>query len=665
MRILLAAVLIVPIAASARPMVPADLNALAEISDPALSPDGKDIAYVVTTTNAADDKTESHIWLAHWDGAKENQLTGRTGESETHPRYTQDGKYLLFLSSRTDPHHHDQLWRLPRAGGEAEKLTDLPGGIDDFSIAPNGARVAVVAPDPDPAETAKTPRPIVIDRYRFKQDIDGYLTARRQRIYLMDLTARTPSRLTSGQFDEYMPVFSPDGQTIAFISKRQADPDRSYNFNLYVTQAHPGSTPRQLSTWPGANNDPDWDSPPSFSPDGKKIAYLQGGPPQLMAYGVRRLAIAPTAGGKVELTEPELDRNISHPMWSADGNSISALFEDDGVVRLFYFDLPQSLPVAVTQDRGVILSYTQAAGHTAVVATTPMHPAEIFAQEGPWLRRLTTHNRALVTGLDFGEVSRTVFHSRDGTEIHGFVVTPPGAKPGQKLPTILRLHGGPQLEYEMAFRADWQILAGHGYQVVAANPRGSIGRGQEFSSAIYADWGHKDAEDVLAAVDDAVAHHNADPARLGIGGWSYGGILTDDVIAQDRRVRAAIAGAGIGNILAGYGTDEYALDYETELGTPWANLATWERLSFPFLHNDRILTPTLFLCGEKDFNVPCLNSEQMYQGLRSRGVPAELVIYPDSFHELQRPSFIVDRMQRYLAWYDRFVTGAAALPAVK
>jgi dipeptidyl aminopeptidase/acylaminoacyl peptidase len=252
-------------------------------------------------------------------------------------------------------------------------------------------------------------------------------------------------------------------------------------------------------------------------------------------------------------------------------------------------------------------------------------------------------------------VQRTSFHSRDGTEIHGFVVTPPGARPGQKLPTILRIHGGPVDQFQMEFRADWQILAGHGYQVIAANPRGSAGRGTEFASAIYADWGHKDAEDVLAAVDDAVAHHNADPARLAIGGWSYGGMLTDYVIAQDQRFRAAIAGASIGNILAGYGTDEYALDYETELGTPWGNFPAWQKVSFPFLHNDRIVTPTLFLCGDRDFNVPLLNSEQMYQALRSRGVPTQLVIYPGAYHDITRPSFLVDRLRRYLGWYDRFM----------
>jgi dipeptidyl aminopeptidase/acylaminoacyl peptidase len=648
------AVLVLPSVAVGRPMVPADLNALVEVSDPRVSPDGNDIAYVVTTTDVAADRTESHIWLAHWNGAPAVRLTGRPGESESHPRFTADGKYLAFLSSRTDAHEHDQIFLLPRAGGEAEKLTDMQAGVDDFSFAPDSTHVALIATDADPADGAKVPLPIVIDRYRFKEDVTGYLTERRHRLYLLSLADRKPVRLTTGAFDEYFPVFSPDSQSIAFVSNRQPDPDRSYNYALFLVPARAGATVRGLTTFPGANNDPYWETPPAFSPDGKKIAYLQGGPIKLMEYGVHQLAIVPTEGGAPLLPLAKLDRNVTQPAWSADGGKISVLAEDDGAVRLISFDVATSTPVAMSPARGVVEAFDQAAGHMVVLVTTPQHPAEIYAQEGTALRPLTHHNDALLAGLDLATTARIDFPSRDGTRIHGFLVTPPGAAV-PKRPTILRIHGGPQLQFELAFRPDWQILAGHGYQVVAANPRGSTGRGEAFASAIYADWGNKDAQDVLAAVDYVVTQNLADPARLGVGGWSYGGMLTDYVIAQDKRFRVAIAGASIGDIIAGYGTDEYVRDYETELGHPWDNLATWEKISFPFLHNDRIVTPTLFLCGDKDFNVPLQNSEQMYQGLRSRGVPTELVIYPGEYHDIKRPSFLVDRLTRYLAWYDRYL----------
>ena len=208
-------------------------------------------------------------------------------------------------------------------------------------------------------------------------------------------------------------------------------------------------------------------------------------------------------------------------------------------------------------------------------------------------------------------------------------------------------------QYQYEFDSQLQTLAGRGYLVVVANPRGSSGRGERFATAIFADWGTKDAQDVLAAVDYAVAQGLADPARLGVGGWSYGGILTNYVIAQDRRFKAAVSGASISNVLAGYGTDQHVREYELELGAPWKATDTWIRLSFPFLHADRITTPTLFLCGDKDFNVPLLNSEQMYQALRSLGVETQLVIYPGQHHGINKPSYRRDRLERYLAWYDK------------
>jgi dipeptidyl aminopeptidase/acylaminoacyl peptidase len=179
---------------------------------------------------------------------------------------------------------------------------------------------------------------------------------------------------------------------------------------------------------------------------------------------------------------------------------------------------------------------------------------------------------------------------------------------------------------------------------------------------IYADWGDMDVQDDLAAVDEAVARGLADPDRLGVGGWSYGGISTNYLIATTTRFKAATSGASASNILAGYGTDQYVRDYEFELGAPWKNAETYMRISYPFLHADRIKTPTLFLCGESDFNVPLLNSEQMYEALRSLGVPTELVIYPGQFHGLKKPSYIIDRYKRYLAWYGKWIVSGGQAP---
>jgi dipeptidyl aminopeptidase/acylaminoacyl peptidase len=264
------------------------------------------------------------------------------------------------------------------------------------------------------------------------------------------------------------------------------------------------------------------------------------------------------------------------------------------------------------------------------------------------LRPLSKQNDAWLKGVSLGSVEPIQAKSKDGTLVSGFTIKPVGYQAGRKYPTILRIHGGPVAQFGYGFAFEWQYFAANGYAVVVANPRGSSGRGLEYSKAIYADWGNKDTDDVLAVVDYAVAQGLADPDRLGVGGWSYGGIMTDQVIARDQRFKAAVSGASIANVLAGYGTDQYIRDYETELGTPWKNPDVYMRVSYPFYHADKIPTPTLFVCGEKDFNVPLLNTEQMYQALKSLNVPTQLVIYPGQFHGVTTPSYVKDRYVRYL-----------------
>jgi len=286
----------------------------------------------------------------------------------------------------------------------------------------------------------------------------------------------------------------------------------------------------------------------------------------------------------------------------------------------------------------------------------------VFALEEGRLRPLSAHNRALFAELTLGTVEDIAFRSRDGAEIHGQIVKPPDFAPGKRYPTILWIHGGPngQDDHSLELRSygpplERQLFATHGYLALAVNYRGGTGRGAKFARSIVADWGHKEVEDLLAGVDWAVSSGLADPARLGVGGWSYGGLLTDYIIASDARFRAAISGAGSGNQLSTYGVDQYVLEYNAELGPPWRSTALWLKVSYPFFHADRIRTPTLFLGGDRDFNVPIIGGEQMYQALRTLGVPAELIVYPGEYHELDRPSFLVDRYRRYLDWMEKYL----------
>ena len=647
-----------------------DVARIQDVSDPAVSPDGEWVAYVVASADVKEDRRQSDVWMVRWDGSRSVRLTHTPAESERAPRWSPDGRWLAFLSSRGDTNESAQLWVLDRAGGEAERVTTAEGGVNDFAWAPDGRRLALVIQDAEPAEsvqagvdtTKKRPKPIVVDRFWFKEDYTGHLTKRRDHLWLLDLATRKVAQVTTGQHDDVLPAWSPDGNTIAFASKRGPDPDRSDDWNLYAIEPITGAVPRRITTYDGNDGDPTWGSRPSWSPDGQRLAYLRAGPLRLIYYASQRLATVAADGGGEGFVSPKLDRWMSQPRWSSDGSAIYVLVEEERAYHLARVPAAGgAIERIVTGPRVLSALSVGRDDRIAVLASTPDAPPEIFAVErGGELRQLSRHNADWLSQVQLGTTEEIAFRSRDGTPVRGFMVKPPDYQAGRRYPTVLRIHGGPVAQFQHEFDEQIQTLAAEGYVVLAANPRGSSGRGEAFSTAIYADWGNKDAQDVLAAVDWAVAQGIADPERLGVGGWSYGGILTNYVIAQDRRFKAATSGAGISNVLAGYGTDQYVREYEAELGRPWENTKTWLKLSFPFLKADRIVTPTLFMCGEKDFNVPLLNSEQMYQALRSLGRETMLVIYPGEYHGIERPSFVRDRLQRYVAWYDRFLKPTAA-----
>jgi dipeptidyl aminopeptidase/acylaminoacyl peptidase len=664
---------IVDVASAQRAVVSRDLLRLREVSDPQLSPDGAWVAYTVTTADTVRDRQDRDIWMTGWDGARSVRVTS-SPDQEHAPRWSPDGRYLAFLSSRQNEHDADQLWLLDRAGGEAQRVTNIPGGISEYAWAPDGRRLALIASDP-PADslpggdsTGRRPKPIVVDRFVFKYDGEGFLGEQRDHLYLFDLATRRAELVTPGPYDETMPSWSPDGRRIAFVSRRRPEFDRSDNWDLYVVDAKPGAEPHQLTTFPGADLDPEWGSrAPSWSPDGKLLAYVQGGRPELIYYAVQKVAVVPVDGGPARVLTEGTDRNVLSPTFSEDGRSVVFLLEGDRVYHL------ARVPVGggeverlVSGPRAVTDLSLGRHGRMAVLASTTSQPDEIYAVERGDLRRISRQNDAWLGSVRLAPVEEISVRSKDGTEIHGFMVKPPDYQEGRRYPAVLNIHGGPVWQFYHDFaNLDWQVLAASGYVVIGMNPRGSSGRGEKFATAIWAAWGQKDGEDVLAAVDWAVRQGIADPDRLGVGGWSYGGILTDEVIARDPRFKAAISGAGQGNALGGYGTDMYAIEYEAELGKPWKNLEAWTRVSYPFLHADRIVTPTLFLCGDEDWNVPLNNSEQMYQALKSLGRETQLIVYPGETHAITRPSFREDRMNRYLAWYGKYLrpTDAASGPA--
>jgi len=660
--LLLASLLSATVAAAAerRSLTADDINALRDVGDPQVSPDGEWVAYTVRTTDPVKDKRITHLWMTSWDGSRSLQLT-QSEHSESTPRWSPDGKYISFLTARGGDEEPEQVWLLDRTGGEASPLTGFNGDVIDYAWSPDGKRLALIVADEDPnkkkkGEEDKTPPSIVIDRYYFKEDETGYLGTQRQHLYVFDVATRQAEILTPGRYDEGWPSWSPDGRQLAFFSKRTGDPDRSNEFGLYVMSPEPGATPRLLTTFQGDSGDVSSMSPPSWRPDGRELAFVAAGDPKLIYYSTHHLAVVSSSGGEPRILTRALDRNVLSPVWARNGRSIYFLIEDDRNQHLARINTGNNEIERLVDGRRETSEFDIGGkDRIAVLDGIVEAPDAVYAFEEHRYRRLTHHNDEWLGLVKLGSTEEISYASKDGTRINGFIVKPPDYRPGHRYPTLLWLHGGPVSQYASSFSTPWQIFASAGYVVLGVNPRGSSGRGEAFSTAIYADWGNKDVEDVLGAVDYAVKQGVADPDRLGVGGWSYGGMLTNYVIAQDTRFKAATSGAGISNILAGYGTDQYIRDYEAELGRPWEHPETWMRVSFPFFHASRIVTPTLFLCGEKDFNVPLLNSEQMYQALRSLGVETQLVIYPGQHHGIVKPSYIKDRMQRYLDWYTRLI----------
>jgi len=640
-----------------------DIARLRTVTDPQVSPDGKWVAYVVGTLDAEKDKRDADLWMVSWDGSQQVRLTSSPESSEGTPRWSPDGRYLAFLASRggeDEKKKGAQVWLLDRSGGEAQKLTDIKGGVSDYEWSPDGRRLALVVDDFDPTSDPekmdgwkrKTTPPIVIDRYHFKSDKGGYLTRLYSHLTLFDVATKKAEVLTSGAFDDSAPAWSPDAKSIAFVSNRAPDPDRTEDSNIYVVEARPGAEARRLTTFPGRDG-----GTPSWSPDGKWIAYFQADETKYTAYFLDKLALIPAAGGAAKVLTTSLDRAVNGQiLWSPDKESLRVVVEDDRTSYVAKVSVSAGVVDTLTTGQRTATSISpRPDGSLALLVGTAGEPDEVYAFENGALRRLSHQNDSWLADVQLAKTEGFTCKTKDGTVVNGIVRKPAGFVSGRKYPTLLIIHGGPNGQDDLSFDLQREFLAANGYVVLVVNYRGSSGRGAAYQKAIYADWGNKEVVDLLAAVDWAVASGIADPDRLGIGGWSYGGILTDYTIASDTRFKAAVSGASSALQMSLYGADQYIIQWELELGVPWKAADLYTKVSYPFFHADRIKTPTLFMSGDKDFNVPTVGVEQMYQALKSLNVETQLVIYPGQHHGLTTPSYLRDRMARWLAWYDKYL----------
>src|SRR5262249_20117943 len=439
---------------------------------------------------------------------------------------------------------------------------------------------------------------------QFKWDQIGYLDRRRTHIYTFNLATKSLIQVTSGDYDDEEPTWSPNGKLIAFSSNRsKPDPDATYNKDIWTVVADntdKGAHLTQVTTNPGEDESPAW------SPDGKWLAYSTQLEPKLFQYSTKQIAVSPASGGEAKVLTHSLDRMSNEPRFAPDGKSIYFIADDNGTQILCQVDLTDTKITRPVSGRFILYSYSiSKSGEIAAQISAPDRPDEVYLYANSKLDRVTHTNDALVSKLKLSPPEYVKFKSKDGTEVAGYLYKPLDYVAGKKYPTILRPHGGPVWAYYAEFTHLAQLFAANGYAVLLPNPRGSTGYGQDFCKAIWADWGNKDYQDDIAMVDYAIEKGIADPEKLGVGGWSYGGISTDFIIGQTTRFKAAISGAGAAEYTSMYGHDQYQKDYFTELGYPWDNKALWDKLA-PFYKVKNITTPALFMGGSVDWNVPVL-----------------------------------------------------------
>lgn len=632
------------------------IQSLKSVGDPQLSPDEKWVAYTVTAIDTTKDKSTSQIWMISTAGGEPIEMTSKD-HSANSPRWSSDGKYLSFLASKGEK-AKTQVWNLNRLGGEAQQVTKTKQGVSSYAWSPDGKKILLLLKDPKPSDLTKNtkddkkPLPHVIDRIHFKEDYIGYLDRRRDHIYIHTLGDSTDIQITSGDYDDSQPVWSPDGNSIAFVSNRSENPDLSYDSNIWIVSADIVTKDSPLKQ---VTQNPLSDSAPAWSPDGKTITYITNINSEAVPFATDHLAVIAASGGKAIILSEKIDRNISNPKFSKDGKTILFVLEDSGESQLSTISPKGNAFKRLLKDGITLKDYAVGTTDIYTLQSYGTKPGEIYRYASNGLRALTKTNDTIISKVELPTFDKVNFKSRDGTAIEGFTVKPTSFDAVKKYPLILWIHGGPQSQFSYNFDNTTPFyFASRGYVVLLVNPRGSTGYGEDFCKAIYADWGNKDFDDVMAGVDHLIAQGFIDEKRLGVGGWSYGGILTNYVITKSERFKAAISGASLGIIRANFGHDQYVKWYNKEFGMPWENQQLWERLS-PFNDVEKITTPTLWIGGAIDWNVPIANSEQMYLGMKALGRETKLVVYPNEHHGIRRPSFQKDRLERFVGWYDTYL----------
>ena len=669
-----AMILATPLAAGAeapaRPVLsPADLFSLEQASEPQVRPDGRQVVYVRVSNDITTDRARRSLWLVDADTGAQQPLVAGPGNHMS-PRWSPDGKRLAYVS--TAEGGAPQLFVRWMDTGATARIATLENAPDAISWSPDGRSIAFLmftaaeglrlanGPAPTKPEGATWAEPLrIFDGLRYRTDSEGYLRPGAAQIHVVSAEGGAPRRLTSGAFDNQGPLsWSRDGTKILFSSAREPGWERDPGLvDLYELTIGSGGI-RRLTDRVGP------DMAPALSPDGSQIAYL-GYDDRKAAYNDTHLYLAQADGSSPRRLAADLDRSVDDLRWAADGRSLIIQYVDEGVTRLGRVDLAGKLtPIPADLGGGSLDrpysggAFDAAGGTVAWTRTTTQRPADLMIQRAGRTIQATRLNEDLLGDRTLGKVEYLPVNSSiDGRTVPAWLVYPPNFDPKKTWPLILEIHGGPNTSYGPTFATDMQLYAAAGYVVLYTNPRGSTSYGEAFAGLIDKNYPGPDYDDLMSAVDAAIARGFVDERNLFVTGGSGGGVLTSWIIGKTDRFRAAAPQKPVIN----WTTEALTSDIPVLTSgywfakPPWEDQAGyWARSPLSLVGN--VKTPTLVVVGERDYRTPVSESEQYYQALQLRGVPSALVIVPGASHGgiAARPSQSGAKASAILAWFEKY-----------
>jgi dipeptidyl aminopeptidase/acylaminoacyl peptidase len=650
-----------------------DLFSLEAASDPQISPDGSKIAYVRRSGDIMTDRMRPTIWLVDTRSGEQVPLAAGPG-AHSQPRWSPDGRRLAYIS--TAEGGAAQLFVRWMGSGESVRITGLPDTPSSIAWSPDGREIAytmfvpgdgmklgALPPKPEGAQWAP-PLEIHSD-VTYRTDEEGYLKPGFSHIFLVAADGGAPRQLSFGSVHDNGPLsWTPDGRTLLFSSNRSPNwALEGFNSEVYALDVASGAIAALTS-----RNGPD--SEPVVSPDGRLVAYT-GFDDRERGYENNRLYVMERDGGSPRVLTASLDRSVDSPRWAADGRSVYVAYEDKGLRKVARVGLDGSVRTVAEGLSTSALdrpytggSYSVARdGALALASGSAQRPPDVALVRGGTKRQLTRLNAELLDGKRLGEVRHLDVTAPDNRPIDAWLTLPPNRSDGQRVPLILEIHGGPYAAYGPHFSTDNQLYAAAGYAVLSVNPRGSTSYGEEFANLIQHAYPGSDYDDLMAAVDSAIAGGYADPDRLYVTGGSGGGVLTAWIVGKTDRFKAAATQKPVIDWTSfALTADGPAFFSRYWFGKyPWEDHeAFWTRSPLSLVGN--VKTPTLVVVGSEDYRTPASEAEQYYTALQLRGVPTALVKVPGASHGgiAARPSQAAAKAAAILAWFDKYKNGAPA-----